>query len=164
MTALVYGADGLPDVAALRYDPVIDGDYHLDRWHVLEERSRNVRIHCVRSSDPDDLHDHPWDYVSTLLAGSYVEVTERGAVRYSSPCTLVRTAEHAHRLEVPDGPCWTLLVTGPVRRRWGFHTADGWVHWRDYGGRGGYDPAEEAAASLTWSRLMEPGASPSRAW
>ena len=152
----------LPYVDGLRYDPVRDGDYHLDRWHVLEDRDRNVRVHCVRTSDPSDMHDHPWDYVSTLLHGSYVEVTEHGAVQYVAPCTLVRTAEHAHRLEVPDGPCWTLLVTGPVRRRWGFHTPAGWVHWRQYAGRG--DPAAALARDLGLPPLMEPGAAVSRPW
>ena len=100
---LAYGPEGLPDVEGLRYDPIIEGDYHLDRWHVLEDRTRNVRVHCVRTSDPSDLHDHPWDYVTTLVHGSYVEVTEHGAVRYSAPVTLVRPAEQAHRLEVMDG-------------------------------------------------------------
>ena len=131
--ALAYGPDGLPDVSGLRYDPVREGAYCLDRWHVLEDRARNVRVHCVRTSDPSDMHDHPWDYVTTLLHGSYTEVTEHGSTRYTAPCTLIRRAEDAHRLEVRHGPCWTLLVTGPVRRRWGFHTADGWVHWRQYG-------------------------------
>ena len=162
MADVSYGPGGLPYVDGLRYDPVRDGDYWLDRWHVLEDRDRNVRVHCVRTSDPSDMHDHPWDYVSTLLAGSYVEVTEHGSARYTAPCTLVRTAEHAHRLEVPDGPCWTLLVTGPVRRRWGFHTPAGWVHWRDYAGRG--DPAAALARDLGLPPLMEPGAAVSRPW
>jgi hypothetical protein len=136
--ALSYHDDGRPDVAGLRYDPVVDGTYRLDRYHVHESKPWNVRYHHIRTSDPSDLHDHPWDYVTTLLAGAYLEVTEDGAQLYRAPRTLVRQAEDAHRLELPEGPVWSLLVTGPVRRPWGFYTDRGWVHWREHG----RDPVE----------------------
>ena len=45
---------------------------------------------------------------------------------------MVRKAEAAHRLDLLDGPMWTYVTTGPVRRRWGFHTEQGWVHWSRY--------------------------------
>ena len=82
--------------------------------------------------DPSDLHDHPWDYITTLLAGAYIEHTAEGATLYQAPVTLTRTAEHAHRLELPDGPVWTLILTGRVRRAWGFYTGAGWEPWQHH--------------------------------
>lgn len=31
-------------------------------------------------------------------------------------------------------PCWTLFITGPKVREWGFHCPKGWRHWRDFCG------------------------------
>lgn len=43
-----------------------------------------------------------------------------------------RRPDFPHRLVVEDGPVWTLFITGPRVREWGFHTESGWVHWRDF--------------------------------
>lgn len=135
ITVLYDPATGEPVVEGMRYDPIEDGAYRLDRYHLVESPEWNVRYHHIMTSDPSDLHDHPWDYVTTLLAGAYVEVTPLGSMLYRAPCTLVRRAEDAHRLELPEGPVWSLLVTGPVRRPWGFHTEAGWVPWHKHGQR-----------------------------
>lgn len=38
----------------------------------------------------------------------------------------------------PRLPCWTLFITGPVVRSWGFHCERaGWVHWEDFTADGG---------------------------
>jgi hypothetical protein len=38
----------------------------------------------------------------------------------------------------PCRSCWTLFITGPVVRRWGFHCERaGWVHWEDFTADGG---------------------------
>jgi hypothetical protein len=29
-------------------------------------------------------------------------------------------------------PCWTVFITGPIVREWGFHCPKGWVHWREF--------------------------------
>jgi hypothetical protein len=141
-----YHPTGVPMLQGTRSDPVRDGAYALDRYHVHEAKTWNVRYHQIRTPDPADFHDHPWDYVTTLVAGAYLELTPGGSTLYRAPVTLIRRAEDLHRLELPEGPVWTLLVTGPVRRRWGFHTSRGWVHWSDYGGRGGAELAETGTA------------------
>lgn len=40
------------------------------------------------------------------------------------------SAEDLHRLET-SRPLWTIVLTGPKRRRWGFQTAAGWRYWRE---------------------------------
>jgi hypothetical protein len=51
-----------------------------------------------------------------------------------------RSSSMAHQLIV-DRPAWTLFVTGPRVKQWGFWCRRGFVHWRDYVGVGG-DPSK----------------------
>ena len=45
---------------------------------------------------------------------------------------LRRSGNMAHRIELTDGPCWTLFVTGPKYQEWGFLCPRGFVHWKDF--------------------------------
>lgn len=132
-TAALTFTAGVPDVDGLAGDLIRDraGGVYMERWYLGEDRS--VRFHHILRSDPDrDLHDHPWDFTSLLLSGSYVEVSGAGERLFVAPVVLVRSAEFAHRLILEDGPVWSYVVTGPVRRRWGFHTEVGWMSWNEY--------------------------------
>jgi hypothetical protein len=44
----------------------------------------------------------------------------------------LRPANHAHRTKVGPSGCWTLVVMGPLRRRWGFWRDGLWWFWKDY--------------------------------
>jgi hypothetical protein len=125
-------AAGEPDVAGLPHDEIrLDGELYMERYYLSADRRH--RLHHIVASDRDrDLHDHPWDFVSVLLTGAYLETTAEGEVLHRAPAIVWRRAEAWHRLDLVDGPMWTCVTTGPVRRRWGFHTPGGWVHWRDY--------------------------------
>lgn len=121
-------------------DMVIGGDErpYLIRWFVIpRNRLCNIYLHLfLRSDDDRALHDHPWASCSLILSGHYLEHEiaaggvhsrkrrERGAI-------VLRSARMAHRIEI-ETPCWTLFLTGPKRRTWGFHCPGGWVHWRDF--------------------------------
>ena len=130
--ALRY-VDGAPDITGLPCDALTeDGTDYMRRYYLSHSRWESVRLHNIIRSDPGDiLHDHPWDYATALVQGSYTEVTPQGSVRYDAPCVLLRKAESAHRLIVDDA-MWTFIVCGKVKRRWGFWTPGGWVHWRDH--------------------------------
>ena len=116
---------------------VIGGtDAYLRRWYVLpRNRWGNLYLHeFVRSDDDRALHDHPWRNVSVLLRGSYLEHGDDGTVRLRRAGAIVgRRAEAAHRIALIEGqPVWTLFLTGPKRREWGFLCPKGWRHWRDF--------------------------------
>lgn len=106
-----------------------DGTY-LTRWSVLGRRTQGdwaVYLHRFRRSDGDDaLHDHPWPFVSLILAGGYWEHTadRSGVVRrrwYGPGRVLVRPAGYRHRVELPSGrDCWTLILRGKKSASWGF--------------------------------------------
>lgn len=130
--ATVRWHDGLPDLEGLDADTIVgpDGRAYLERYHLTEL----ARFHRFVSDDPQvDLHDHPWDYITVILDGGYREVTPDGAMEYGPPCVLRRRAEDPHRIELLGDSAPTLIATGPVRRRWGFHTDAGWRHWAQYG-------------------------------
>jgi len=113
-------------------------DPYLLRWHLVPRNRRfNIYLHQLRRSDDDRaLHDHPWPNVSIILDGSYIEHTiANGGIHHRverRPGDVVfRLPWAAHRLEV-DAPCWSLFLTGPVVREWGFHCPRGWMHWKQY--------------------------------
>lgn len=111
---------------------------YLRRWWLIpRNRCFNVYLHeFLRSDDDRALHDHPWAWLSVLLTGSYEEHTiAAGGVRHRRTyrCGSVRVhgARFAHRLDV-QARCWTLFLTGPKVRTWGFHCPHGWVPWRKF--------------------------------
>lgn len=115
------------------------GDDYLRRWFVIPRNSVfNAYLHqFVRSDDDRALHDHPWWNVSLLLYGEYVEHTmPQGGVnirkRYVAGDVKFRGAKYAHRVELTNGPCWSLFLTGPRIRTWGFHCPSRWVPWQEF--------------------------------
>ena len=108
------------------------GEPYLVRWTLLSTPWFSVKVHHILLSDADRCeHDHPWPFVSLILWGGYVEhVHDRAS--WIGPGRLRYCPAHwRHRLEL-DRPAWTLVVTGPRCREWGFWTRRGWMSWRRY--------------------------------
>lgn len=114
---------------------------YLRRWFVIpRNRFFNVYLHeFLRSDDDRALHDHPWANCSILLRGTYTEHRiEAGGINarevlVAGETRLRWTGRIAHRIELHDGPCWTLFITGPRYRSWGFHCPEqGWIHWERF--------------------------------
>ena len=55
-----------------------------------------------------------------------------------APSVKLRFGKSPHRVLLVDDdegnkkPCWTLFITGPRVREWGFYCPQGWRHWRDF--------------------------------
>lgn len=113
-------------------DKIIDGDY-LWRWYLIpRNRFFNIYLHRFGRSDYDRaLHDHPWASVSLLLKGEMIEHSFKGIKHIYRFLPVFRSAKFAHRLELVKGPVWTLFITGPKQRSWGFYCPNGWKHWRE---------------------------------
>ncbi len=110
-------------------------DPYLRRWFLIpRNRWFNVYLHHIqRSDDERALHDHPWHNVSIILTGEYMEVSEYGRRVFRAGSVIFRRATRCHRLVVHRPvAAWTLFITGPHIREWGFHCPKGWVHWRDF--------------------------------
>lgn len=119
---------------------------YMRRW-ILRSPYGTLRLHNIQESDSGrDFHDHPFRFTSLILKGGYLEhrpgcvcgdptaaACDLGPCRfYGSGSVVHRRASDLHRLELVNGPAWTLVLTGPYHRDWGFQTADGWVPFQDY--------------------------------
>ena len=120
---------------------IIQGELYIDRFWIFRCDLFGLMVHHILRSDQDrELHDHPWDFWSLIIKGSYDEITlkewtsdELESCRYTWWSLLRRKAKHAHRLELaPFKDTWSLILTFKWRRAWGFYTKNGWVHHRIY--------------------------------
>jgi hypothetical protein len=124
------------------------GDLYLRRWRIVQTPWFSIYLHKIASPDKDrDLHDHPWPFASLVLRGGYDERigvdTADAAIAQRPPHTQTvrrgwlslafRRATDAHRIvRLHRTPTWTLVLTGPRRRSWGFYTDRGYVPWTTY--------------------------------
>jgi hypothetical protein len=101
-----------------------------------------LQLHRFNMDDEDrELHDHPWWALSMILVGGYVEerrVGERGnetrwKVFPPGSVNVIRPTTQ-HRVKLVDRCCWTLIVTGPKVRDWGFwrRETDEWIPWMEF--------------------------------
>lgn len=105
---------------------------YLSRWYVIpRNRIVNVYLHKFERSDDDMLHDHPWYSLSFLLKGEMLETSFKGVRHIPRFIPVFRSAKFAHRLDIVKGPVYTMFVTGPVIRSWGFYSWDKtWFPWK----------------------------------
>ena len=106
---------------------LISQDY-MRRW-TLKTPWGMLRLHHILRSDHDrHFHDHPMSFASLTLKGGYIEYRPgMSASRFEPGSVVVRRGEDLHRLELLEKDAWTLVVTTPIYRDWGFLTDEGWV-------------------------------------
>jgi hypothetical protein len=124
-------------------------DPYLRRWWLIpRNRFFNIYLHnIVRSDDDRALHDHPWINLSILLRGAYIEIIPGGFKLRTAGDMVLRGPRARHRLQLitaeqmPQshadfphltGECWTLFITGPRMRDWGFWCPQGFVPWQKF--------------------------------
>jgi hypothetical protein len=92
------------------------------RWR-FECPLGSVRVHhWLGSDDQRAWHDHPWWFLTFVVRGGYADCTPSGTEHLRAPAVRFRSALHQHYV-VPEPEAWTILLTGPKVRKWGF--------WRD---------------------------------
>ena len=129
-----------------------DGVEYLRRWYIFRTRWFNCYLHRFSASDWDrHPHDHPWRWLTIILKGSYLEeiytLTDSShkvkgryiqvpvllARKRRAPGTMNYAGLHRiHRVTVFTAPIWTLFLTGPKEREWGFYTPSGWKPYTKY--------------------------------
>lgn len=107
---------------------------YLKRWYIIPRNTFfNIYLHqFLRDDDDRALHDHPSDNLSIILRGSYIEHLTRGAKVRDVGDVVRRYATTPHRISLVSKTCWTLFLTGPRKRVWGFHCPKGWIPWIDF--------------------------------
>tara|TARA_B110000977_G_scaffold2808_1_gene3832 strand:+ start:1286 stop:1714 length:429 start_codon:yes stop_codon:yes gene_type:complete len=115
----------------------LSNEPYLTRYYLfLKERKVfpfNIFLHNFHKGDPDDLHDHPWPFITFILKGGYWEHTPTG--RYWRAPGTVRFARSGqlHRVELEPGvDVWTLFIPGPKLKEWGFIDKGIWKHHKKY--------------------------------
>jgi hypothetical protein len=118
---------------------------YMKRWHIIPRNKWfNIYLHHFLRDDEDRaLHDHPWHSISVMLKGSYMEHLPGGKLRIvSAPSIKYRNATFMHRIQLHTNnvfsapysfglqkqPVWTLFITGPKVRDWGYDCPQGWRH------------------------------------
>jgi hypothetical protein len=108
---------------------------YLYRW-VADFNLFSIRLHhWICGDDPRHFHDHPWNFIVFVLKGSYFDVSKNNREEMKRWTVKYRHALHSHTVETKG--CWTLVLTGPTIRKWGFYIqkASGktiWIRARRY--------------------------------
>jgi hypothetical protein len=116
------------------------GDNYLRRWWIIPRNPWfNIYYHNFRVSDDDRaMHDHMYVNLSILLDGQYLEHSEKGSTWRKAGDMKMRLPKTLHRLEIEEGKqCWTLFITGPRVRVWGFQVGPivrNWLGWKTKSG------------------------------
>ena len=121
----------------------VPSDY-ITRLHVVKTPWFAVCVHWLNHHDPEPfLHDHPVSFLSIILRGGYTE--ERADITAKHWTRVKRVERHhdwfnfiraskddPHTITYVRPGTVTLCFMGPKVREWGYHTPDGWVHWKKY--------------------------------
>lgn len=126
------------------------GETYLLRLRLIDTPWFGVYLHHIEDVDPQpDPHDHPWSFVSMVLAGGY---EERVHVRWAAEpegghyvrrwlfgsVHRMKAEGVAHRIIETLPHTITLVLRGKRSREWGFWNMDdrgavvGWTNWKDY--------------------------------
>ena len=108
-------------------------DEYLYRLKIFQCPLFGIFLHWFIGSDDECKHDHPWSFVSIILYGGYWEEAPNGKLTWYPAGSILRRMNPArcHRVVI-DKPAMSLVIIGPKKRSWGFHTPLGWIHWLDY--------------------------------
>lgn len=119
-----------------------DGIVHFRRYRVLSTPWFNIYIHNILQSDRDeDMHDHPFDFKSVILKGSYTEKFCRApnfdqveTCTYYPGDVVEHKAEDCHKITLNSlfQSVWTLVFTSGRNREWGYLTKHGWCWHKKY--------------------------------
>ena len=119
--------------------PVYDDP--IEMWGVagfMPAELENLYLHRYHRGDADEPHDHPWGNASLVVRGYYREAVFTngrlvGHFTRKPGDVVLRRATSVHAIIDTSPDCLSLFATLPKERDWGFHTADGFVPWHDFG-------------------------------
>lgn len=111
------------------------GVLHFQRYRLLSTPWFKIYLHKISRSDEDaHMHDHPWNFRTTLLSGSYREryavgpywgdIKERVLKARDS---VYHDQSDVHKLELLTPHVWTLVFVSGKTHPWGYQTEIGWV-------------------------------------
>ncbi len=99
------------------------------RWRLCQSKWCNVMLHNIKRADTDaHCHNHPWSFISIVLKGGYDEKTPKGINPRKLFSVAYNKATNYHKIEKLHGDsAWTLVITGPTRKEWGYLVNGEWI-------------------------------------
>jgi len=150
----IMAMDDTPDLVVGR----IGGVPYLNRWYLIPRNPFcNAYLHQFLLPDIDEApHDHPWRSLSFALEGDHAELhgkpesLQRRAIKKGD--VTYRGLNHIHRVLLNENPnpdeheydiAYTLFITGPIKRQWGFWCSDEkFMPWWEFMGPDNYGGAQ----------------------
>jgi hypothetical protein len=110
------------------------GELHFKRWEILKTRWGSIWLHAIYKADTDKhLHNHPWDFKSIVLKGSYKELTQTGVYLQTPGHINIRNGEDYHKiLELLSPVVYTLFFVTKPKRQWGYKVMGKFVDHETY--------------------------------
>ena len=116
-----------------------DGVLHFRRWQILKTSWFSIYFHGIyRKDDDKHLHDHPWNYISIILKGSFFEVYQHEGGEQTIKCLnaisfIKRKATTFHKIYTLNTPAvYTLFITGKEHKEWGYLVNDKFIQHSEY--------------------------------
>jgi hypothetical protein len=112
---------------------------YITRLHLVKTPLGALMVHFINGPDPEPhLHDHPVTFLSFIVRGWYAEMRQKPG--WYEPRFEIRTIfnwiraikNDRHKIIMVADKTVTFCLVGHKTREWGFHTPEGWVHWKDY--------------------------------
>jgi|SRR6185436_1243939 len=108
------------------------GIIHFRRYRLLQTPLFSIYIHQICQSDTDDMHDHPWHFLSIILKGGYREISrsfpyfkDLKVVDYYPGDVIVHHLNDVHKISLLNKSVWTLVFVFGRKKYWGYRLKDG---------------------------------------
>lgn len=111
------------------------GELHFIRWKIFSIGNFSVNIHKICKADEDKhLHNHPWNFMSIVLKGGYIERLQSGKANLRTFLnTAIRRAEKFHKIdEMVTKTVYTLNFMWGERKEWGYDVGGKFVQHEEY--------------------------------
>ena len=100
-----------------------DGVLHFRRWQVLGTPWFTINLHGIYHEDEErDLHNHPFDFISIVLFGSYTEKLNSGKTNERKIFNIAkRKSDVFHKIEkLHSKKIFTLNLMWNRKKEWGY--------------------------------------------
>lgn len=117
-----------------------------DRYYIFSLFGFALFVHYIHNDEEKDIyHNHPWSGISFIF-GEYLEQRLNEGLKKHSWFHWLPAKTH-HRLELPNGPVWTLFFHFRRSNRWTVVNESEKIlvtePWRAIGGTTSYKPEAE---------------------
>lgn len=95
------------------------------RFSLWRTKWFNVYLHRLNAPAwHPECHDHPWGFIAILVKNGYLERVGKKDHHRRVGSILFRPAEFTHNVITPYGTSWSIILTTPKSRDWGFRPCE----------------------------------------